>query len=136
MDCPREDETLLERRNRLVSNNDEVNETRESGFATNESKITTAVAVSRRSCLPVRSANSLRVTDRQSLPKRGQPEGGIEKNTDGSYDVYFGPTAPAGKEKNWIQTVPGKRFLSDPAPLFSPFAVVRQDLATRRHRNR
>jgi len=22
--------------------------------------------------------------------------------------VYFGPEAPAGKESNWIQTVPGK----------------------------
>ena len=27
---------------------------------------------------------------------------------DGSYDVYFGPEAPEGKENNWIQTVPGK----------------------------
>jgi hypothetical protein len=33
---------------------------------------------------------------------------GIIQNTDGSYDVYFGPKAPAGKENNWIQTVPGK----------------------------
>jgi hypothetical protein len=23
-------------------------------------------------------------------------------------DVYFGPKAPPGKEKNWVQTVPGK----------------------------
>jgi hypothetical protein len=23
-------------------------------------------------------------------------------------DVYFGPEMPAGKEKNWIQTVPGR----------------------------
>jgi hypothetical protein len=29
-------------------------------------------------------------------------------NPDGSVDVYFGPAAPAGKEKNWVQTVPGK----------------------------
>jgi len=29
-------------------------------------------------------------------------------NEDGSVDVYFGPKAPAGKENNWIQTVPGK----------------------------
>ena len=26
----------------------------------------------------------------------------------GSVDVYFGPKAPAGKESNWIQTMPGK----------------------------
>ena len=25
-----------------------------------------------------------------------------------SVDVYFGPTAPKGKEDNWIQTIPGK----------------------------
>jgi len=29
-------------------------------------------------------------------------------NEDGSVDVYFGPKAPAGKENNWIQTIPGK----------------------------
>lgn len=29
-------------------------------------------------------------------------------NADGSVDIYFGPKAPAGKENNWIQTVPGK----------------------------
>ena len=29
-------------------------------------------------------------------------------NADGSYDIYFGPKAPAGKENNWLQTVPGK----------------------------
>jgi hypothetical protein len=23
-------------------------------------------------------------------------------------DVYFGPTAPAGHENNWVQTIPGK----------------------------
>ena len=31
-----------------------------------------------------------------------------QQAADGSYDVYFGPEAPAGKESNWIQTVPGK----------------------------
>jgi hypothetical protein len=29
-------------------------------------------------------------------------------NDDGSVDVYFGPTPPAGKENNWVQTIPGK----------------------------
>ncbi len=27
-------------------------------------------------------------------------------NADGSVDVYFGPKAPAGKENNWVQTLP------------------------------
>lgn len=29
---------------------------------------------------------------------------------DGSVDVWFGPEAPAGKENNWIKTVPGKSW--------------------------
>jgi hypothetical protein len=33
---------------------------------------------------------------------------GMIQNSDGSFDVYFGPNAPAGKENNWVQTVPGK----------------------------
>jgi len=33
---------------------------------------------------------------------------GMIKNSDGSYDVYFGPKAPEGQENNWIQTVSGK----------------------------
>lgn len=32
----------------------------------------------------------------------------VVANADGSYDIFFGPTAPEGKESNWIQTVPGK----------------------------
>jgi hypothetical protein len=30
------------------------------------------------------------------------------KNADGSVDLYYGPKAPEGKEKNWVQTIPGK----------------------------
>jgi hypothetical protein len=29
-------------------------------------------------------------------------------NSDGSYDIYFGPKAPAGRESNWVQTIPEK----------------------------
>ena len=32
------------------------------------------------------------------------------QNADGSFDLYFGPTAPAGKDKNWMRTVPGKGY--------------------------
>jgi hypothetical protein len=32
-------------------------------------------------------------------------------NADGTVDIYFGPKAPAGKEANWIATVPGKSLL-------------------------
>jgi hypothetical protein len=34
----------------------------------------------------------------------------LKINADGSIDFYFSPKAPAGKEANWIQTVPGKGF--------------------------
>jgi len=30
------------------------------------------------------------------------------KNKDGSVDLYYGPKAPKGKEKNWVQTIPGQ----------------------------
>ena len=32
----------------------------------------------------------------------------VNKNADGSVDIYFGPKAPKGQENNWVQTVPGK----------------------------
>lgn len=36
--------------------------------------------------------------------------GGLEQNADGSTDIYFGPTAPKGKEKNWLQTESDKTW--------------------------
>jgi hypothetical protein len=30
-----------------------------------------------------------------------------QANADGSYDLYFGPKAPAGKESMWVKTIPG-----------------------------
>ena len=30
----------------------------------------------------------------------------LQKNSDGSFDLYFGPEAPKGKESNWVQTNP------------------------------
>jgi len=32
----------------------------------------------------------------------------IVANPDGSVDLYLGPAAPKGKEKNWIKTIPGR----------------------------
>ncbi len=51
-------------------------------------------------------------------------------NADGSVDVYFGPTMPAGQEKNWIETVPGKgwfpifRFYGPLQPLYDKTWVL------------
>ena len=44
----------------------------------------------------------------QRFPSVSSQTKGLLVNGDGSVDIWFGPTAPAGKEKNWIQTVPGK----------------------------
>jgi len=54
----------------------------------------------------------------RSLLQTDQPKPSInsfdepEQNDDGSCDIYFGPSAPAGKEKNWVQTVPGKGWFT------------------------
>ena len=34
----------------------------------------------------------------------------MQKNADGSVDVYFGPKAPQGKEGNWVPTDPKRQF--------------------------
>ena len=45
-------------------------------------------------------------------------------NADGSVDLYFGPEAPAGKEDNWLPTLPGRgwfayfRFYAPTEPYF------------------
>jgi hypothetical protein len=54
-----------------------------------------------------RQTRSMLQTD-QHLPDLGSQSGTVETNPDGSTDIYFGPTAPEGKENNWLQTVPGK----------------------------
>jgi len=44
----------------------------------------------------------------QPFPSKNSKRSQLETNDDGSVDLYFAPRAPAGKESNWIQTVPGK----------------------------
>ncbi len=57
-------------------------------------------------------------------PSRSSQTQGLQKNSDGSVDLYFGPKAPAGKESNWVPTSPdGKfevlfRFYGPEKPLF------------------
>ena len=36
----------------------------------------------------------------------------MQKNSDGSVDVFFGPSAPAGKESNWVYTAPDKPWFA------------------------
>jgi hypothetical protein len=35
---------------------------------------------------------------------------GLQKNADGSVEIYFAPKTPAGKESNWVPTKPGGEF--------------------------
>jgi hypothetical protein len=46
----------------------------------------------------------------QRFPSVSSQTKGLLVNADGSVDVYFGPKAPTGKEKNWVQTIPGKAW--------------------------
>ena len=67
---------------------------------------------------PVQQYWSLTAYDRQrhtlirNMPRASRssqiPE--MQKNADGSVDVYFGPQAPAGKDANWVPTDPSRGF--------------------------
>ena len=52
--------------------------------------------------------------DTRSLLQNGTPKPSISSydepdvNAGGSVDVWFAPTAPKGKEKNWVKTLPGE----------------------------
>ena len=35
-----------------------------------------------------------------------------QANQDGSFDIYFGPDKPEGKENNWVKTIPGKGWFT------------------------
>ena len=67
---------------------------------------------------PVKNYWSATVYDREThalvrnMPRasRASISDGIEKNADGSVDVYFGPKAPKGKEANWVPTDPNRKF--------------------------
>jgi hypothetical protein len=52
----------------------------------------------------------------RSLIDNGEPNStrnsfmDLQKNEDGSVDLYFGPTPPRGREGNWIRALAGKGF--------------------------
>jgi hypothetical protein len=63
-------------------------------------------------------------------PSRSSNTPGLQKKADGSADVYFGPTAPASKELNWVPTRTGAgfevlfRFYGPEKPLFDKTWVL------------
>jgi hypothetical protein len=67
---------------------------------------------------PVKQYWSVTVYDREThalvrnMPSasRASISPGIQKNADGSVDVYFGPKAPDGKQANWVPTDPARKF--------------------------
>ena len=48
----------------------------------------------------------------QPLPSIQSQRTPLQYNENGSVDLFFGPKAPAGKENNWVQTVPGKGWFA------------------------
>ena len=50
---------------------------------------------------------SMLQTDQQ-FPSISSQKKETQVNADGSVDLYFGPKSPAGKENNWVQTIPDK----------------------------
>ena len=48
----------------------------------------------------------------QPFPSRNDKRDKLITNADGSVDLYFGPKAPAGKEANWVATVPNKGWFA------------------------
>ncbi len=52
------------------------------------------------------------INNDQQRGDRGSRDHDLAKNDDGSVDLYFGPTAPQGRESNWVQTIPGRHWFS------------------------
>jgi len=68
--------------------------------------------------VPVKLYWSLTAYDREThalikgvqYASRASTTPGLQKNADGSVDIYFGANAPAGKESNWVPTDPQRPF--------------------------
>jgi hypothetical protein len=52
------------------------------------------------------------VDNEQQRGDRGSRDTDLVRNEDGSVDLHFGPDAPAGKESNWVQTIPGRHWFT------------------------
>ncbi len=48
----------------------------------------------------------------QPFPSKNNKRDKLIANADGSVDLYFGPKPPAGKEANWIASVPNKGWFA------------------------
>jgi hypothetical protein len=55
--------------------------------------------------------NASGLANGQPFPSLGARDKPVQ-NADGSTDLYLGPTAPEGKQGNWLATVSGKGYLA------------------------
>ena len=55
--------------------------------------------------------NSSGLANGQAFPSLGSRDKPAQ-NSDGSTELYLGPTAPEGKSSNWLATVPGKGYFA------------------------
>jgi hypothetical protein len=67
---------------------------------------------------PVEQYWSVTVYDREThalvknMPRASRASNApdVQKNSDGSVDIFFGPKAPEGKDSNWVPTDPARKF--------------------------
>jgi len=52
------------------------------------------------------------VDNEQQRGDRGSLDTDLVANEDGSWDLFFGPTAPEEGTANWVQTIPGRHWFS------------------------
>lgn len=55
---------------------------------------------------------SMLQTPRKATPSLSGRDSELYAHEDGSITIHFGPTSPAGEERNWIQTVSGKGWFA------------------------
>jgi hypothetical protein len=52
------------------------------------------------------------IQNTQQIAHRDSRQADLQKNADGSVDLYFSPTAPTGRAENWIPTVPDQAWFA------------------------
>jgi hypothetical protein len=57
------------------------------------------------------AANASGLANGQPFPSLGSRDKPTQ-NADGSTELYLGPDAPAGKQANWLRTVPGNGYFA------------------------